>query len=358
MTESLTGQMIGNVRLEELLGEGAVGVVYRGHHTMLGIDVAVKILKVERHHIKADYYYERFRREAQIAAKLNHPNLVKVRDFGLYNSLPYIVMDLVDGISLQDYLQRRKRSLDERTVLKVLLVVADALSVAHAAGVIHRDLKPANILISKKGQLKVVDLGLARDEALPTITMDQVAIGSPAYLSPEALTPGIKVDHRSDLYSLGVIGYEMAFGTRPYRGDVVQIISGHLSAQARFDLPTRCRPGTIALIKKMMARDSAERPQSAKDVVNEARTLMAASRQVAESSEFATAGLSSQEDRSSSSSQELAPAREIRMSDMAAELVGNRAALPKKRHRGLIWGSVIASVVVLALLGYWLSRAL
>jgi serine/threonine protein kinase len=186
--------------------------------------------------------------------------------------------------------------------------------------------------------------------------MDQVAIGSPAYLSPEALTPGMKVDHRSDLYSLGVIGYEMAFGTLPYRGDVVQIISGHLSGQARFDLPTRCRPGTIALIKKMLAHDSVERPQGAKEVVNEARTLMAASRQVAESSEFAAAGLSSQDDRSSSS-QELVPTREVRMSDMAAELVGNRAALPKTRRRGLLWGSVIASVIVLALLGYWLLGA-
>lgn len=357
MPELLTGQMIGNVRLEEFLGEGAVGMVYRGHHTTLDIDVAVKILKIERHQIQASYYYERFRREAQITAKLDHPNLVKVRDFGLHNSIPYIVMDLVDGFSLQDYLRRRKHPLDEPTILKILLVVADALSVAHAAGVIHRDLKPANILISKKGQLKVVDLGLAREEGMATITMEQVTVGSPAYMSPESLTPGGKVDHRSDLYALGVIGYEMIFGMLPYRGDIVQIIHGHLGGQAPYDLPTHCSTATIGLIKKLMAHDSGMRYQSGKDVVLEVRRLLTAKRRAVAagmtdsepSAEFLTAGTDSR----SSFSGEFSRASEQRMSDMAGELVGSRSDSLTVRKPYLLWSGLLGAMGIVALGVYW-----
>lgn len=275
MSESLVGQMIGNVRLEGVLGEGAVGSVYRGHHTTLGIDVAVKILKLERHQVNDTYYYERFRREAQITAKLNHPNLVKVRDFGQYNSLPYIIMEYVDGCAMDEYLRQRKGPLPEQTILKVLLSVASALSVAHAAGVIHRDLKPANILISQKGQLKVADLGLARSQDMPALTMEQMMVGSPGYMSPERLIAGGQVDQRSDIYALGVIGYQVAFGTMPYNGDIVQVIHGHLSGQASFDLPTHCGPETVKLIKKMMAYDQNDRHQNTDQVVAHIRAILA-----------------------------------------------------------------------------------
>jgi serine/threonine-protein kinase len=267
--------MIGNVRLEGILGEGAVGAVYRGHHTTLGIDVAVKILKLERHQVNDTYYYERFRREAQITAKLTHPNLVKVRDFGQHNSLPYIVMEYVDGCAMDEYLRQRKGPLPEATILKVLMSVASALSVAHAAGIIHRDLKPANILISQKGQLKVADLGLARAQDMPALTMEQMMVGSPGYMSPERLVAGGDVDHRSDIYALGVIGYQLVFGTMPYNGDIVQVIHGHMSGRASFDLPTHCRPETVQLIKKMMAYDQNHRHQSAEEVVEHVRALIA-----------------------------------------------------------------------------------
>ena len=275
MSESLVGQMIGNIRLEGILGEGAVGSVYRGHHTALGIDVAVKILKLERHQVNDTYYYERFRREAQITAKLTHPNLVKVRDFGQHNSLPYIVMEYVDGCAMDEYLRQRKEPLPEETILKVLMSVAAALSVAHAAGIIHRDLKPANILISQKGQLKVADMGLARAQDMPALTMEQMMVGSPGYMSPERLVAGGAVDHRSDIYALGVIGYQLVFGTMPYNGDIVQVIHGHMSGRASFDLPTHCRPEIVQLIKKMMAYDQNNRHQNADEVVDHIRDLIA-----------------------------------------------------------------------------------
>src|SRR5262249_36884359 len=119
---------------------------------------------LEHHQSNDKYYHERFRREAQTAAKLDHPNLVKVHDFGQHDNLPYIVMDLVDGPTLDKYL--RRRSLNEQTILRVILVVADVLGVAHAAGIIHRDLKPANILITRSGQLKVVDFGLVHEDGM------------------------------------------------------------------------------------------------------------------------------------------------------------------------------------------------
>jgi eukaryotic-like serine/threonine-protein kinase len=270
----LIGQMLGKVRIEERLGEGAIGVVYRGRHTTLDIDVAVKVLKLEHNRSNDQYYRERFRREAQTAAKLDHPNLVKVHDFGQHDNLPYIVMDLVDGPSLAEYL--RRRSLSEQTILKVLMVVADVLGVAHAAGIIHRDLKPANILITHTGQLKVVDLGLVRADGMATLTMEQMIVGSPAYMAPESFSPQGKVDQRSDIYALGVIGYQMVFRTLPYDGSVAQIIHGHLRGQTPFDLPTSCDPTTIALVQRMMALDPAARPQSARAVVHEVRRLLRA----------------------------------------------------------------------------------
>jgi len=264
----LTGQTIAKVRLGRLIGEGACGVVYHGHHTTLGLDVAVKILKLTGADRDDLVYRERFRREAQLAARLDHPGLVRVLDFGEHEGCPYLVMDYVDGYSLADFLKKNEQPNDEKTVLKVVRAVAIALSVAHKACIVHRDLKPSNILVSRKGQLKITDLGLARQEGMANLTRDQVSVGTPMYMSPEAISPGGKVDHRSDLYSLGVIAYRLAFGKRPYDGTIQQIIHGHLAGLAKFDGPTQCSPETISVIKKLLATNPDQRFQSAEELVN------------------------------------------------------------------------------------------
>lgn len=305
MPESLKGTLVGNVRLEKLLEEGHVGYTFRGHHTTLGIVVTVKILKPRRQHLQAAYYHEYFRREAQIAARFDdHPNIARVLDFGQHHSLPYIVLDWADCFSLHTYMHKRSTPVDERTILKVLWAAAGALDSLHKAGIIHCDITPEHLLISHGGQLKVTSLGLARivDAAassgvraslrhIPrvilltethqtssspetlTLSIEQVLGGCPAYMAPESLRPDGEIDARSDIYALGVIGYQMIFGTLPYQGNVVQVINGHLGGQARFDLSTHCRPEIIAIVRSMMHHDPAARPQNAREVVKVVRPL-------------------------------------------------------------------------------------
>jgi serine/threonine protein kinase len=215
VSEISSGQVLGNVRLDKFLGEGAMGVVYQGHHLTLGLNVAVKVLKMGGENQVAHRYSERFRREAQMAARLNHPGIVRVLDFGEKDDIPYMVMELVDGYSFDEYLRRRNEPVNEVTVQRVLMAVANALISAHDEGIIHRDLKPANLLLTRKGVLKIADLGLAKEHGATALTREKVMVGSPAYMSPESLTPGVTPDSRCDLYSLGVIGYQLAFGQLP-----------------------------------------------------------------------------------------------------------------------------------------------
>ncbi|MDA3960466.1 MAG: serine/threonine-protein kinase [Planctomycetota bacterium] len=272
-TEDLVGATLGRVRIDARLGEGAVGTVYRGHHTTLGLDVAVKVLKSDNAGSDPEYR-ERFRREARLAARLEHPGLVRVIDFGEEDGVLYLVMDLVDGFSLDRFLSRRKDPMTELTVLKLLLAVALGMQTAHGAGIIHRDLKPANILISRKGQLRVTDLGLARETGMPGLTREKVSVGSPAYMAPESLSQGMPSDHRIDIYALGVIAYQLAFRHMPYTGDLQQTIQGHLGGNARWDRPTVCSRECIRIIKKLMAHAAEDRYQSMAAAAADLRRLL------------------------------------------------------------------------------------
>ena len=268
----LIGSTLGRVRIDEQIGEGAAGTVFRGHHTSLGMDVAVKVLKSKDSQNKT--YRERFKREAQLTARLDHPGLVRVIDFGEEHDVLYLVMDYVDGFTLERYMRHRKQALNEETVIKLLLSICAGMHAAHAANIIHRDLKPANILISRAGKLKIADLGLARQDDLPSLTRDKVAVGSPAYMSPESLTAGIEIDYRSDIYAIGVIGYLLAFHQLPYVGSVAQTIQGHLAGNARWDLPTTCSRDCIKIIRKLMAHDPNGRYQKAADAAMDLKKLL------------------------------------------------------------------------------------
>lgn len=309
MSVAPVGEMIGNVRLDTLLKEGIISVAYRGYHTTLNIDVVVKMLRPERQQTQQDFYEEYFRREARMAAKLDeHPNIVRVLDFGQHQTLPYIVMELIDGYSLQAYINKRAEPFDDAGVLKIVWTIANALDSLHALGIVHRDLKPANLFISRKGQLKISSLGFAHNETtaspgsretllashvrliplfdvmhtppvkLGTLSLHapQLLGGSPAYMAPECFRPDGYPDARSDIYALGTIAYQMIFGHLPYTGDVLQVINGHLSGTANFDLPSRCQPETLALVQAMMAPDCEARPQDAKTIIMATRTLLRA----------------------------------------------------------------------------------
>jgi serine/threonine protein kinase len=347
VSEISSGQVLGNVRLDKFLGEGAMGVVYQGHHLTLGLNVAVKVLKMGGENQVAHRYSERFRREAQMAARLNHPGIVRVLDFGEKDDIPYMVMELVDGYSFDEYLRRRNEPVNEVTVQRVLMAVANALISAHDEGIIHRDLKPANLLLTRKGVLKIADLGLAKEHGATALTREKVMVGSPAYMSPESLTPGVTPDSRCDLYSLGVIGYQLAFGQLPYAGTMVQVANGHLSGKAHFEFPTVCTKQTIAIIRKLMMPNRDARYQHAREVVADLRRLLSGQKKNTQSSSTSSGS-------NSSDFRNIVGFLEQRLGGTSSEIDGKTVVHTTTRERILVWLMLIGMLAI-AIAGFVLG---
>ena len=216
------GAVFGNYRVVRRIGRGGAGEVYLVRHATLDSDYALKVLKPEIAEENREFV-ERFIREGQIAAKVRHPNLIAVHDAGreAQSGLYYIVMDYVSGGSLRDLLRQRGR-IPAARALDIVHQVAAALDEGSKHGLVHRDIKPENIMFRASGQAVLADLGIAKmDEAgLCGVTMEKTAFGTPAYMSPEQARDVSKVDGRSDLFSLGIILYEMIAGSRPYSSTV------------------------------------------------------------------------------------------------------------------------------------------
>jgi serine/threonine protein kinase len=199
----------------ECLGRGGMGVVYKARQPKLNRLVALKILAPER---GADpKFAERFLREAQALARLNHPNIVTVHDFGEADGLYYLLMEYVNGLTLRQLLRTRRMAPAE--ALKIVPKVCEALQFAHEHGIVHRDIKPENVLLDKQGRVKIADFGIAKlvgaDGTEPALTEAQAIIGTPLYMAPEQVEKPQSVDHRADIYSLGVIFYETLTGELP-----------------------------------------------------------------------------------------------------------------------------------------------
>ncbi len=204
----------GRYEIEDTLGEGGMATVYRAIDTVLGRPVAVKVLAPR--YANDATFVERFRREAQSAAAMNHPNIVNVFDTGSDDGTHYIVMELVEGRTLRDVLADGPL-LPERAA-EIAEAVASALAFAHERGIVHRDVKPGNIMITPSGDVKVMDFGIARATAGESLTQTATVLGTATYLSPEQ-AQGETVDARSDLYSLGVVLYEILTGRPPFEGE-------------------------------------------------------------------------------------------------------------------------------------------
>jgi serine/threonine protein kinase len=349
VSEISSGQVLGNVRLDRFLGEGAMGTVYQGHHLTLGLDVAVKVLKVDHVNGSAHRYSERFRREAQIAARLNHPGIVRVLDFGEKDGVPYMVMELVDGFSFEEYLRRRNEPVTETTVQRVLLAVSNALITAHDEGIIHRDLKPANLLLTRKGVLKIADLGLAKEDGATALTREKVMVGSPAYMAPESLSPGVTQDYRCDLYALGVIGYQLIFGQLPYAGTMVQVANGHMGGRARFDLPTCCSKATIAIVRKLMQPHREQRYQHAREVVADVRRIVTSQRSGGKGKGSSTSATGS--GSGSSDFKNIVGFLEQSLGGTSSEIDGKTVVHTTTRERLLVW-LMLGGMLVVAITGY------
>ncbi|MFT5468003.1 MAG: serine/threonine protein kinase [Verrucomicrobiales bacterium] len=210
--------------LTECLGRGGMGVVYKARQKSLDRWAAIKILAPEL--VGEEQFAERFAREAQILASLSHPNIVTVFDYGETDGLYYIVMEFVDGVNLRDLLREGK--LEPQQALKIVPPVCEALQYAHDKGIVHRDIKPENLLLDRDGRIKIADFGIA---ALAGASGERS--GTPPYMSPEQGEPSIEVDHRTDIYALGAVLYEMLTGERP--GSPLQLPSQKVLLDIRID---------------------------------------------------------------------------------------------------------------------------
>jgi len=256
---------IGKYEIRGEIGRGAMGAVYEGFDAVIGRRVAIKILRTDVFSVvQLPGVLARFKREAQAAGGLSHPHIVTIHDYGEEGGTPYIVMEYIVGSELGQLLERGSRfSLEE--IVRIMTQLLGALSHAHQHGVVHRDLKPANIFLLTDGSIKVVDFGIARLDS-SDLTETGTVLGTPAYMSPEQCL-GTQVDHRSDVYTAGVILYQLLTGEKPFTGSVTSVIQKVLRQVPLppSDLNPMLAPGWDGVVQRAMAKQPDARYASARE---------------------------------------------------------------------------------------------
>ncbi len=270
----LIGSNLGNrYEIIEILGTGGMAVVYKGRDLVLNRMVAIKVLKQE--FSSDEEFVKKFQKESQAAASLSHPNIVNVFDVGYNENVHYIVMEIVNGNTLRDYLNNMQGFMKEEAIINIGLQIASALSQAHQNDIVHRDIKSQNILINEQGSVKVTDFGIARAATTATIVNTKEVIGSVHYSSPEQARGGF-VDARSDIYSLGILLYELATKTLPFEGDSPVTIA---LKQIKDDMPnpqninSNISDGLSSIIHKCTEKIQNDRYQSVLDLIEDLKEL-------------------------------------------------------------------------------------
>ena len=257
-------------RIESRLGNGGMAIVYAGTDTLLRRRVAVKVLRDQ--YAADDDFVKRFYYEAQSAAKLSHPNIVNVYDVGREGDEYYIVMELVDGETLAEQIGPDK-AIPEPVAIDYAAQIASGLAYAHRQGILHRDIKPANILVTKDDVVKLSDFGIARAvaENASGVTQPGMVMGSVYYISPEQ-AQGFEIDETSDLYSLGVVIYQMVTGKLPYTGETpVTVALKHVSDPVPTIPTSRASPALASIVTRLLQKNPRDRFQSASDVATALR---------------------------------------------------------------------------------------
>ncbi len=280
--DKLVDKTVGGCRLIRRLGAGALGVVYEAEQLAMRRHVAMKLLSS---HAAADQQLvARFQREARIAAEINHPHVVAVYDCGLDRGVHFLVMEYVDGSTLAGLIDDNG-PLPWQEAARLVLQVAEALDHLGGREIVHRDIKPANILITREGVAKLADLGLAKhivsdeDQAEGGLTMQGVAMGSPAYMAPEQVRNARDAGHAADIYSLGATLYQALTAIPPYEGrNATEVMTKVLREEPRplRELAPTVPEGVASLVHKMLSKDPADRPQDAAEFIAELRQTLAA----------------------------------------------------------------------------------
>jgi serine/threonine protein kinase len=263
---------LGRYVIESEIGRGAMGVVFKATDSVLQRTVAVKTVNMAMEKDHADKYEARFYQEARAAGALNHPNIVTVYDAGKAGDVVYMAMEYIQGVELRNLLVEGQ-AMGVPQALSIAAQVAEGLAYAHQQGVVHRDIKPANIMVVADGPVKITDFGIARMRASADLTQTGVMLGSPKYMSPEQVI-GKRADHRSDIFSLGVILYEMLTGAAPFSGENVTALMYQI---VNFAPPA---PSTINrqvpemldfVVAKMLAKPLDDRYQDARELAKDLR---------------------------------------------------------------------------------------
>ena len=267
----MIGQTISHYRILEKLGEGGVGVVYMAEDTRLQRTVALKFLSGNSSHQDEDRI--RFMHEALAVAAIDHPNITAIHEIETLDGVTFIVMPCLQGMTLQDLIA--KRALELREVVSIGLQVAKGLVAAHAKEILHRDIKPGNIMISENGQVQIMDFGLARLPDRTRITVDGTTFGTVAYMSPEQGT-GSGVDQRTDIWSLGVVLYEILTRQLPFQGDHAQAVIYsilHVDPEPVKKLREGVPDELAGVIHKALAREPEDRYQEAGEIAEDLKAL-------------------------------------------------------------------------------------
>src|SRR5271156_5328080 len=281
----MIGQTISHYRIVEQLGAGGMGVVYKAQDSRLDRAVALKFLPDKL--AREPQALERFRREARAASALNHPGICTIYDIGEQDGRGFIVMEFIDGETLRHHIHRQALPLEE--ILKLGMQIAEALDAAHAEGIIHRDIKPANIFVTKRGQAKVLDFGLAKllpkavaaggpdadGDDTDSTSIVGIISGTPSYMSPEQIR-GDTLDARTDIFSLGLVLYEMATGRQAFSGPtggvIIEAVLTRSPVAARSVNPN-IPPALEAIINKALRKDREQRYQHAAELLADLQRL-------------------------------------------------------------------------------------
>ncbi len=322
----MIGQTVSHYKILEKLGEGGMGVVYKAHDTTLDRTVALKFLPNHLTSDKAEK--DRFYHEARAAAALTHQNIAVIHEIGEHAGQVFIVMECVEGKTLREILVSQMFTIKQ--VLDISVQIAEGLAAAHDKGIVHRDIKPENIIITPKGQAKITDFGLAKLKGATKLTRAGSTLGTAAYMSPEQAR-GDEVDKRSDIFSLGVVVYEMLAGKTPFRGEhhaalLYSIINEQPTPLARYN--EKVPPELEHVVMKALTKETDERYQHADDMLADLRSER-------KKLEYARSGYIKEGEAATTTSRPVQPV--------------SAAPTPKRAWRGIAIGG--ATLVLLAIVG-------